>query len=244
LTTWRTGNGGAVSDSDAMEAGEWLEAFDDLLCLRGAQHCEELIESLLDHAGCRGVNPRMSLNTPYRNMISPENQPVYPGNLEIESRITAMVRWNALARVVRVNRASPELGGHLASYASAADLFEVGFQHFFHGDAGDKNSEPTADLVFFQPHSAPSVYARAFLEGRLSETNLANYRREVGGRGLSSYPRPRLTPGFWQFPTGSMGARCSHCCLPGTFHALFAESKVAQSVRSKGMGLRGGRRNG
>jgi pyruvate dehydrogenase E1 component len=205
LATSPTSNGGAVRDSDSMETGEWLEAFDDLLCLRGARRCEELIESLLGHAGRRGVNPRLSLNTPYRNTISPEDQPVYPGNLEIESRITAIVRWNALAMVVRANRASPELGGHLASYASAADLFEVGFQHFFRGDAGDENSEPTADLVFFQPHSAPGVYARAFLEGRLSETNLANYRQEVGGQGLSSYPHPRLMPGFWQFPTGSMG---------------------------------------
>jgi pyruvate dehydrogenase E1 component len=144
-------------------------------------------------------------NTPYGNTISPSDEPRFPGDLEMERRITAIVRWNALAMVVRANRQSSELGGHLSSYASAAELFEVGFNHFFRGDGLEQAKEKTTDLVFFQPHSAPGVYARAFLEGRLTEEDLANYRREVGGKGLSSYPHPMLMPNFWQFPTGSMG---------------------------------------
>jgi pyruvate dehydrogenase E1 component len=194
-----------VKDADDEESREWLEAFDEILHSSGARRCQELISTLLTHAGNRGVKVDQPLNTPYRNTVSLECQPAYPGDLEIERRITAIVRWNALAMVVRANRASPDLGGHLASYASAADLFEVGFQHFFRGDNEITREKTTADLVFFQPHSAPGVYARAFLEGRLSETHLANYRQEVSGKGLSSYPHPQLMPEFWQFPTGSMG---------------------------------------
>jgi pyruvate dehydrogenase E1 component len=138
------------------------------------------------------------LNTPYCNTIALSDQPQYPGKLEIENRISAAVRWNALAMVVRANRQHPELGGHIATYASIADLFEVGFNHFFR--AGQDG-----DLVFFQPHASPGVYARAFLEGRLDAEQLARFRRETGGKGLSSYCHPWLMPGFWQFPTGSMG---------------------------------------
>jgi pyruvate dehydrogenase E1 component len=198
-------NDATTLDSDPAETGEWLEAFDDLLHSEGPRRCEELISILFRHANSRGVNTKSTLNTPYRNTVSAERQAIYPGDLEVERRITAVVRWNALAMVVNANRMSPELGGHLASYASAADLFEVGFNHFFRGDTDDGNIQPTADLVFFQPHSSPGIYARAYLEGRLTEDQLAHYRREVEGRGLPSYPHPRLMPEFWQFPTGSMG---------------------------------------
>jgi pyruvate dehydrogenase E1 component len=194
-----------LEGADEAESREWLEALDDILHSSGSHRCQELLLRLLSHAGNRGVSVDRPFNTPYCNTVSLASQPPYPGHLEIERRITAIVRWNALAMVVGANRVSSDLGGHLASYASAADLFEVGFQHFFRGDAEGSSAEPTADLVFFQPHSAPGVYARAFLEGRLGETHLANYRREVGGKGLSSYPHPRLMPEFWQFPTGSMG---------------------------------------
>ena len=204
MTKWPIVKDETIEDCDAAESQEWLEAFDDVLHSSGSLRCEQLITRLIRHAGRRGVNANRTLNTPYCNTVSADSEPAYPGDLEIEQRITAIVRWNALAMVVGANRKSSELGGHLASYASAADLFEVGLQHFFRGDADD-NSERTADLVFFQPHSAPGIYARAFLEGRLSETHLANYRQEVGGNGLSSYPHPRLMPEFWQFPTGSMG---------------------------------------
>lgn len=205
MTQWWAGETERILDGNEAESQEWLEAFDEVLQLSGPDRCEELISRLLSHASKRGVQAKLSLNTPYCNTVSKTCEPLYPGDLEIERRITAIVRWNALAMVVRANRTSSDLGGHLASYASAADLFEVGFQHFFHGDKEDTSGEPTADLIFFQPHSAPGVYARAFLEGRLSETHLANYRQEVGGNGLSSYPHPRLMPEFWQFPTGSMG---------------------------------------
>src|SRR5689334_18304005 len=185
-------------DTDPLETGEWVEALDALIATEGNARATFLLRRLLQHARARRVPLPQVLATPYVNTISLAEQPPYQGNLEIEARISALVRWNALAMVVRANRESAELGGHIASYASAADLFEVGFNHFFRGGAG-------GDIVYFQPHSAPGVYARAFLEGRLSEENLDNYRRETGGKGLSSYPHPWLMPNFWQFPTGSMG---------------------------------------
>jgi pyruvate dehydrogenase E1 component len=182
-------------DADPVETREWLEAFDALIASQGRERATFLLRKLLDHARARRVPLPPVLNTPYKNSVALADQPQFPGNLELESRISAIVRWNALAMVVRANRAHAELGGHIASYASAADLFEVGFNHFFRFD----------DLVYFQPHSAPGVYARAFLEGRLSEERLAHYRQETGGKGLSSYCHPYLMPEFWQFPTGSMG---------------------------------------
>ncbi|HEX4764027.1 MAG TPA: pyruvate dehydrogenase (acetyl-transferring), homodimeric type, partial [Usitatibacter sp.] len=185
-------------DTDPLETREWIEALDALIQEEGADRATFLLRRLLQHARARRVPLPQVLATPYVNTIGLAEQPPYQGNLEIESRISALVRWNALAMVVRANRSSSELGGHIASYASAADLFEVGFNHFFHAGA-------QGDLVYFQPHSAPGVYARAFLEGRLTEENLDNYRRETGGQGLSSYPHPWLMPNFWQFPTGSMG---------------------------------------
>src|ERR671937_749833 len=185
-------------DSDPVETREWLDAFDALVQSEGRERATFLLRKLLDHARVRRVPLPPVLNTPYKNSIALAEQPQFPGNLELESRISAMVRWNALAMVVRTNRAHPELGGHIASYASAADLFEVGFNHFFSAGQG-------GDLVYFQPHSAPGVYARAFLEGRLTEEQLDHYRREVGGKGLCSYCHPWLMPEFWQFPTGSMG---------------------------------------
>jgi pyruvate dehydrogenase E1 component len=195
----------AISEQDRLETREWLEALEQVFYSSGPERCEEILQKLFGRAKRLGVDCRTLFNTPYANTIAPADEPAYPGDRDIERRITAIVRWNALAMVVRANRESTELGGHLASYASAADLFEVGFNHFFHGNAAESDGEKTADLVFFQPHSAPGIYARAFLEGRLTEENLANYRREAGGKGLSSYPHPWLMPTFWQFPTGSMG---------------------------------------
>ena len=212
-------------DSDPVETREWLEAFDAMVEAEGRERATYLLRRLLDHARKRRVQLPPVLNTPYRNSVGLADQPQFPGNLEVEQRLSAIVRWNALAMVVRANRAHPELGGHIASYASAADLFEVGFNHCFRaGPAGEKIGAAGGDLVYFQPHSATGVYSRAFLEGRLSEAQLAHYRRETGGaagagqppstdsaapvhkgQGLSSYPHPWLMPDFWQFPTGSMG---------------------------------------
>jgi pyruvate dehydrogenase E1 component len=191
---WRV----APQDLDPVETREWLEGFDALLAREGPERATFILRKLLDHARSRRVRMPPVLNTPYQNTIALEQQPQYPGNLEIEQRLSAIIRWNALAMVVRANKRSGELGGHLSSYASAADLFEVGFNHFFR--AGQDG-----DLVYFQPHSSTGVYARAFLEGRLTEEQLDHYRRETAGGGLSSYPHPWLMPGFWQFPTGSMG---------------------------------------
>src|SRR3954468_4572892 len=185
-------------DADPQETREWLEAFDALVESEGRERATYLLRKLLDHARARRVPLPPVLHTPYKNSVALADQPQFPGNLELEARISAIVRWNALAMVVRANRTSPELGGHIASYASAADLFEVGFNHFFRG--GERG-----DLVYFQPHSAPGVYSRAFLEGRLSEDQLRHYHQETGGKGLCSYCHPYLMPTFWQFPTGSMG---------------------------------------
>ena len=192
-------------DSDPAETREWVEALEQTLHFRGPDRCHELLLGLLDGARRLGVNCEIPRNTPYCNTIHPGDQRTYPGDLDLERRIIAAVRWNALAMVVRANRESAELGGHLSSYASSAELFEVGFNHFFRGTNPENDLARTADMIFFQPHSAPGIYARAFLEGRLTQENLANFRREVAGNGLSSYPHPWLMPDFWQFPTGSMG---------------------------------------
>ena len=201
------------TDADAAETAEWLEGFATLVREEGRERGTYILRRLLDEARRLRVPLPPVLNTPYVNTIALDGQPQYPGQLEIEARIAGIVRWNALAMVVRANRESAELGGHIATYASIADLFEVGFNHFFKGGAEGREG----DLVFFQPHASPGVYARAFLEGRLSEQHLALYRQETresdaagpGGRGghagLSSYCHPWLMPDFWQFPTGSMG---------------------------------------
>ena len=194
-----------IEDADPQETREWLDALDALIASEGAERATFVLKKLMQHARTRRVPLPQVLATAYCNTIGLADQPPYQGNLEIEARISALVRWNALAMVVRANRESAELGGHIASYASAADLFEVGFNHFFRASVQTAQGPARGDLVYFQPHSAPGVYARAFLEGRLTEEQLANYRRETTGKGLSSYPHPWLMPGFWQFPTGSMG---------------------------------------
>ncbi|WP_326541352.1 pyruvate dehydrogenase (acetyl-transferring), homodimeric type [Pseudorhodoferax sp.] len=225
---------GAARDTDPGETAEWREAFAGLLAAGGPERARFMLDELARLARAHRIGWKPELATPYVNTVAVEQQPVFPGDLALEERLGSLMRWNALAMVVRANQAYGELGGHIASYASAADLFEVGFNHFFHGrdaaalgrpEPGGAPSGGSAahevasvgatslhrgDLVFFQPHSAPGVYARAFLEGRLSEADLMHYRQEIvapaaGARGLSSYPHPWLMPDFWQFPTGSMG---------------------------------------
>jgi pyruvate dehydrogenase E1 component len=195
-------------DPDPQETAEWLDAFAALVRSGpdGAERGRQILDLLAAQARVLGTGWQPDLNTPYVNTVAVDQQPVFPGDLAIEERLASLMRWNALAMVVRANQAYGDLGGHIASYASAADLFEVGFNHFFHA----RDDRHRGDLVFFQPHSAPGVYARAFLEGRLSEQELANYRQEIQGqargtRGLPSYPHPYLMSDFWQFPTGSMG---------------------------------------
>jgi len=188
------------ADPDPTETREWLDAFNSLIKSQGRERATYLLRKLLDEARAQRVPMPPVLNTPYCNSIALAEQPQFPGNLDIEARVSALVRWNALAMVLRANRGAAELGGHIATYTSIADLFEVGFNHFFH--AGQDG-----DAVFFQPHASPGIYARAWLEGRLSEDQLNNYRRETGGpgTGLSSYCHPYLMPDFWQFPNASMG---------------------------------------
>jgi pyruvate dehydrogenase E1 component len=188
-------------DTDPAETAEWLEALDAVVAHVGKERAQYLFDRLAEHARTVGVESARARATPYTNTIALAQQPPYPGNLDIEEKLAAVLRWNALAMVVRANRAYGELGGHIASYASAADLFEVGFNHFFKA----ASAEGGGDLVYFQPHSSPGVYARAFLEGFLDEDHLRHYRREIAGPGLCSYPHPWLMPDFWQFPTGSMG---------------------------------------
>ena len=185
-------------DLDPIETQEWIDAFNQLTAIEGEERATFLLMKLLEQARRLRVPMPPVLNTPYSNTITLADQPPFPGNLDAEAKLSAIIRWNALAMVVRANRINSDLGGHIATYTSSADLFEVGFNHFF--KAGQDG-----DCVYFQPHSAPGVYARAFVEGRLSEENIANYRQETGGVGLSSYCHPWLMPDFWQFPTGSMG---------------------------------------
>jgi pyruvate dehydrogenase E1 component len=190
-----------AGDSDPQETHEWLEALEGVVRDAGHERGRFLLKRLEEQAQQMGIVAHVPPYSAYRNTIPLERQGAYPGDLALEERITSLIRWNALAMVVRANRAHGELGGHIASFASVAEIFEVGFNHFFRA-AGEGHG---GDLVFFQPHSAPGVYARAYLEGRLTEEQIANYRQEVGGKGLCSYPHPWLMPDFWQFPTGSMG---------------------------------------
>lgn len=188
-------------DEDPQETREWLAALGSVIEASGSGRAAYLLRQIEDNARCEGVFSSGQPYSAYRNTIPVGQQGAYPGDLEMEERITSIMRWNALAMVVRANNAYGGLGGHIASYASAAEIFEMGFNHFFRARSDDFGG----DLVYYQPHSAPGVYARAFLEGRLSEDQLAHYRREVSGNGLSSYPHPWLMPEFWQVPTGSMG---------------------------------------
>jgi pyruvate dehydrogenase E1 component len=189
-------------DPDAAETQEWLDALDGVLETSGSNRARYLLTQLKHEAVRHGVEIPFTANTPYVNTIPPDRQPPYPGRREIERRIKSIVRWNAMAMVVKANKKESGIGGHISTYASAANLLEIGFNHFFRGP----DSPGGGDQVYFQGHASPGIYARAFLEGRLTEAQLQNFRRELAeGGGLSSYPHPWLMPNFWQFPTVSMG---------------------------------------
>ncbi|MEJ2608767.1 MAG: pyruvate dehydrogenase (acetyl-transferring), homodimeric type [Candidatus Thiodiazotropha sp.] len=188
-------------DIDPIETQEWLDALEAVLENEGVDRAHFLIERLVDKARRSGAYLPFSANTAYLNTIPVTKQKRFPGDRAMERRIRSFIRWNAMAMVVQANRISTELGGHISSFASSATLFDVGFNHFFHAPTKERDG----DLIFFQGHSAPGIYARAYLEGRLSEDQLYSFRQEVDGNGLSSYPHPWLMPGFWQFPTVSMG---------------------------------------
>lgn len=187
---------------DPTELDEWYDSLDDLLHRYGREPVQQLLTLLQERAYQRGVHLPFTANTPYINTITTHDQPRFPGNREIERRIKSIIRWNATAMVARANRDYAGVGGHIATFASAATLYEVGFNHFFHARTADH----TGDLIYFQGHASPGVYSRAFVEGRLTVDNLLHFRRELPrGVGLSSYPHPWLMPDFWQFPTVSMG---------------------------------------
>jgi pyruvate dehydrogenase E1 component len=191
-----------VPGIDPQEMQEWIESFDAVLKEEGQESAALLLDRLRARAQFLGVGPAFTANTPYVNTISAEKQGVFPGDQEIERRIKSLIRWNALAMVVRANRVDHSIGGHISTYASAATLFEIGFNHFFRG----RTEEFEGDTVYLQGHASPGVYSRAFLEGRLSAKQLENFRRELReGGGLSSYPHPWLMPDFWEYPTVSMG---------------------------------------
>ncbi len=190
-----------LTDADPVETREWLASIDSVLREEGAQRAHFLLEKLIDHTRRSGAYLPFRPNTAYVNTIGVAAQPDYPGDRTLERRIEAYIRWNAMAMVVQANRKSAEYGGHISSYASSATLYEVGFNHFWRAPGA---THP-GDLVYMQGHSSPGIYARAYLEGRLSEEQLGRFRQEVGGGGLSSYPHPWLMPEFWQFPTVSMG---------------------------------------
>ncbi len=190
-----------IPDVDPEETQEWLESIDSVLDRDGVERAHYLLETLVDKARRSGAYLPYSANTAYLNTIPATREKHTPGDPAIEWRIRSLVRWNALAMVVQANRKSTELGGHIASFASAATLYDVGFNHFFHAPS----ERHGGDLVLIQGHSAPGIYARAFLEGRITEDQLDRFRQEVDGDGLSSYPHPWLMPDFWQFPTVSMG---------------------------------------
>lgn len=190
-----------LDDIDPTETQEWLDALDGVLASEGPVRTRQLVERVVERAQTGGAQVELGVQTPYVNSIPTAQQPMMPGNEELETRLRHYIRWNAMAMVVRANETSSELGGHVASFASSATLYDVGFNYFFRAPSADFGG----DLVFFQGHSSPGVYARAFLEGRISEDQLAHFRQEVDGGGLSSYPHPWLMPDFWQVATVSMG---------------------------------------
>ncbi|MGG2675043.1 pyruvate dehydrogenase (acetyl-transferring), homodimeric type, partial [Pseudomonas aeruginosa] len=190
-----------MQDLDPVETQEWLDALESVLDREGEDRAHYLMTRMGELASRSGTQLPYAITTPYRNTIPVTHEARMPGDLFMERRIRSLVRWNALAMVMRANKHDPDLGGHISTFASSATLYDIGFNYFFQAPT----DEHGGDLVFFQGHASPGVYARAFLEGRISEEQLENFRQEVDGNGLSSYPHPWLMPDFWQFPTVSMG---------------------------------------
>ncbi|MCK5921281.1 MAG: pyruvate dehydrogenase (acetyl-transferring), homodimeric type, partial [Methylococcales bacterium] len=185
----------------AEETQEWLESLEAVIERDGPERAHEILEALIDRSRRGGVHIPFDATTAYMNTIPPNQEPTMPSDQTIESRIRAVIRWNALVLVLRASRKDLELGGHIGSFASSATLYDVGFNHFFKA----ANEDSLGDFVYFQGHISPGIYSRAFLEGLLTEDQMNNFRQECAGNGLSSYPHPKLMPDFWQFPTVSMG---------------------------------------
>ncbi|MDE2027774.1 MAG: pyruvate dehydrogenase (acetyl-transferring), homodimeric type, partial [Candidatus Omnitrophica bacterium] len=211
---------------DEVELKEWLASLDYVLSSGTPDRVQFLLQQLQIRAQESGVTLPFTYNTPYINTIPKEKQPPFPGNRELERRIKSIIRWNAMAMVVRANKMADGIGGHISTFASSATLYEIGYNHFFRG-ASEKHG---GDLVYFQGHASPGMYSRAFVEGHLSETNLNNFRRELSpGGGLSSYPHPWLMPDFWQFPTVSMGL----APIQGIYQARFSRYLEDRGLKLK-----------
>ncbi len=218
-----------LPDTDPTETKEWLDSLDSVVAQYGRTRAQTLMNRLLARARELQVGLPALTSTPYINTIAPENEPWFPGDEIMERRIRAIIRWNAVAMVIRANKRSEGIGGHLATFASSASLIEVGFNHFFRG----KDDGTSGDQISFQGHASPGVYARAFLEYRLDERHLENFRMEAGGHGLSSYPHPRLMPDFWEFPTVSMGLGPLNAIYQARFNRYLLNRRVADTSRSR-----------
>ncbi|HZU27968.1 MAG TPA: pyruvate dehydrogenase (acetyl-transferring), homodimeric type [Bryobacteraceae bacterium] len=219
-----------LQDTNPQETSEWLEALDELVADEGPERAAFLLRRVVEHAANSGVTAPLRVNTPYVNTIPADEELPYPGDRQMERRIKSLIRWNAMAMVVRANKYDPGIGGHISSYASLATLTEVGHNHFFHGSYGDQ----PGDLVYFQGHSSPGQYARAFLEGRLTEKHLENFRHELRDHpGLSSYPHPWLQPHFWQFPTVSMGLGPINAIYQARFMRYLENRGIIPATRRK-----------
>lgn len=214
---------------DPEELNDWLDSFEEYLERRGASSAQELMHRLQVFAHEQGVRLPFTANTPYINTIDVKQQPAFPGNRELEWRIRSIIRWNAMAMVVRANRHHDGIGGHISTYASAAMLYEMGFNHFFKG----KDHEDGGDMIFFQGHASPGIYARAFLEGRFNVEDLEKFRLEVDGGGLSSYPHPRLMPEFWEFPTVSMGLGPIMAIYQARFNRYLEDRGLKETSKQK-----------
>src|SRR5689334_8744591 len=213
-----------------VEIQEWLESLDSVLESSGPEVATEILERLRAHATVNGIDLPFTANTPYANTIPPRLEPLFPGDQELERRIKSLIRWNALAMVVRANRVEHNIGGHISTYASAATLYEVGFNHFFRG----RTEEFEGDTVYFQGHAAPGIYARAFIEGRISAHQLENFRRELKpGGGLSSYPHPWLMPTFWEYPTVSMGLSPLMAIYQARFNRYLADRGIGNTSKQR-----------
>src|SRR6266704_66095 len=213
------------------EISEWIEAFDEVLVSEGRDYAGRLLAAVSERASRTGVHTPVQLNTPYVNTISVAEEKSYPGDLAMERRINALVRWNAMAMVHCQNKKDPGIGGHISTYSSAVTLFEVGFNHFFRARYGDQ----PGDFVYFQGHASPGIYARAFLEGRLTEQHLDGFRQEHSKApfGLPSYPHPRLMPDFWEFPTVSMGLGPIGAIYQARYNKYLYSRGIADTSRSQ-----------
>ena len=218
-----------LPDIDPGETSEWLDSFDAVVDARGKSRARFLLMKLLERAREQQVGFPATVSTPYVNTIPPDREPWFPGDEYLERRIRAFIRWNAAVMVTRANHRAEGIGGHLATYASSASLYEVGFNHFFRG----KDGGLPGDQIFFQGHASPGIYARAFLEGRLSEEQLDHFRMELGGNGLPSYPHPRLMPDFWEFPTVSMGLGPINAIYQARFARYMLNRRLADTSQSK-----------